>query len=107
MRTTTRIPIHTRPIDEAERVGLDVAAEGRIVAAVPVVMQAGFGREPLTGEPGVERGAAGDAVNTVPGLPDRFPDRRRRAVPTSCRAEAKRRLKGHKPKRGNTKTPLS
>ena len=34
------IPIHTRPIDKSEGVGLGVAADGRIVAPVPVVVQA-------------------------------------------------------------------
>ena len=39
-RTPTRIPIHTRPIDKPERVGLGVAADGWIIVAVPVVVQA-------------------------------------------------------------------
>jgi len=41
-----RIPIHTRAIDEADGVGLGVAAERGIVMAVPVVMQARFEPEP-------------------------------------------------------------
>ena len=44
LRTAPRIPVHTWPIHEAERVGLGVAAQGRIVVPVPVVMQALFER---------------------------------------------------------------
>ena len=40
VRTPTRIPINTWPIDEAEGIGLRVAAEAWIVVSMPVVMQA-------------------------------------------------------------------
>ncbi len=63
LRLSTRIPIHTRPIHEPERVRLRVAPQGRIVLPVPVVVQAGFGLEPLAGEAGIQRCRAGDRVH--------------------------------------------
>ena len=48
------IRIHARPIDEPERIGLRIPADGGIVVPVPVVVQAGFDLEPLAGEAGVE-----------------------------------------------------
>lgn len=48
----------TRAIDEAERVGLGVAAERLIDMPVPVVVQHFFDLEPLTRETGVQSGAA-------------------------------------------------
>jgi hypothetical protein len=87
LRLLLGIPIHTRPIDEAEGVGLRVAADGGIVAPVPVVMQAGFELEPrvtcdptrtyarrstspanASGETRVEGGAADNAVPAAPSI---------------------------------------
>ncbi len=53
---------------------MGVAAQGGIVAPVPVVMQAGFDLEPLAGEAGVVGGGADDGVDATPGLPDGVPD---------------------------------
>ena len=74
MRRTPRIRIQTRAVDEAERVGLGVAAEGGIVMPVPVVMQAGLQLEPLAGKTDVQRLRAGDGVRGAPRRPDHVPD---------------------------------
>jgi hypothetical protein len=62
LRITTRIRIHTRPIDEPERVGLGVAARGRIIVAVPVVVQAGLELIPLAGQTVLVRQRTGDRM---------------------------------------------
>ncbi len=72
LRAAPRIPVHTRAIHEAERVGLGVAAQGWIVVPVPVVMQARFELVPLAGEAGVERRRAGDRPRAARSSARRF-----------------------------------
>lgn len=73
IRIAPRIPIHTRPINEAERIGLGVAAQAWIAMAMPAVMQAGFELEPLAGEAEVHGERAGERLNGAPGLVFRTP----------------------------------
>ena len=49
-RALQGIPIHTRPVHQPERVGLQVTPGRRVVVAVPVLVQPGLGLEPLAGE---------------------------------------------------------
>ena len=74
MWAALRIRIHTRSIHKPQRVGLGVAAEARIVVAVPVVVQATFELEPLAGEAGVQRLRAGRRMEGAPGGVDHIPD---------------------------------
>ncbi len=41
-RVPQRIPVHARPVHQAERVGLKVPPRRRVVVAHPVLVQAGF-----------------------------------------------------------------
>jgi len=75
-RISDGIPIHTRSIDEAERVGLGVAAQRRIVMPVSVIVQPRFDLEPLAREARVERRRTRDRLR-------RAPSRRRRAKSNS------------------------
>ncbi len=46
-RTSPRIGKDTRPVDEAQRVGLGVPARGGVVVAMPIVGQTGLDEEDL------------------------------------------------------------
>ena len=46
------IPIHTRPVHQPQRVGLEVPSRRRVVVAHPVLVEAGFALEPRAGEAG-------------------------------------------------------
>ena len=74
-RRSFRIPIHTGPIDEPERVGLGVAADAGIVVPVPVVVQAGLDLEPLAREARVERGGTSEALRLAQAPPYRVSHR--------------------------------
>ena len=58
-RALPRIPIHTRPVHEPERVGPQAPPRRRIVVPHPVLVQARFRLEPLPGEAQVDRRAGG------------------------------------------------
>ena len=53
------IPIDTGPIHQPQRVCLQIPSRCRIVIPHPVLVQAGFGLEPLAGEPRVGGDGAG------------------------------------------------
>lgn len=55
------IAIDTRPVDQPERVRLQIPARRGIVVAHPVLVQAGFGLEPLAGKAQGDGGAGGGA----------------------------------------------
>jgi hypothetical protein len=77
-RALPRIGIHARAVAQErrqpERVGLGVAAGGRVVVAVPVVVEPRLELEPLAGEAGVEGGRAGDLMHRAEGLVEGPPD---------------------------------
>ena len=95
-RRSDGIPIHARPIDEPERVGLGVAAEGRIVVPMPVVMQPGFELEPLPGEPRIEHSSPRDRMRRTPRRPRRGPHDGLRRVRHADRAM--QMIHGHVPR---------
>jgi hypothetical protein len=76
LRYPLHIGIEGGSIHEPQRIGLGVAAQRWIVLPVPVVVQAGFGLEPLAGEAGVEGGGAVDHVGGAERLPEGIPDQR-------------------------------
>ena len=49
-RVLPHIPINTRPIDQPQRIGFQIPPRRRIIIPHPVLVQAGFGLEPLAGE---------------------------------------------------------
>ena len=71
------IRIHARSVDEVEGVGLQVAACGGVVVAVPVVVQAGFEEKVLAGEAQVVGRGSRNRVDLaewpVHGVPDHGP----------------------------------
>jgi hypothetical protein len=60
-RALQRIPIDTRPIDEPQRIGLEISSCCWIVVSHPVLVQARFHLEPLAGEAEGDGGAGGGA----------------------------------------------
>ena len=49
-RVLLHIPLHTRPIDQPQWVGLEVSPRRRVVVAHPVLVEAALGLKPLAGE---------------------------------------------------------
>ena len=72
-RRLLHIPIHTRPVHQPQRVGLEVPPGRRVVVAHPVLVEAGFALEPLAGEPCGGEGA-GAYVHPAEGLVGGGPD---------------------------------
>lgn len=73
-RAVPRIGIDTRPVDEAERVGLGVAAGNGIVVAVPVVVKPGLDLIELAGEAHIQRERTRDGKCLAPRTPGSLPD---------------------------------
>ena len=80
LRARPRISIDTRPVDEAQGVGLGVPAGGGVVVAVPVVREAGLDEEDLAGEAQVVLDGAGEAVGLAEGIVEGLPDGGSRGV---------------------------
>ncbi len=65
-RVLQRVAVDARPIDQPQRVGLHVPPRRGVVVPHPVLVQAGFGLEPLAGE--AQRGVgAGGCVHATEG----------------------------------------
>ena len=56
-----RISIDTGPIEKPKRVGLQIPPRCWIIIPHPVLVEAGFGLEPLAGEAGGDGGSGGGA----------------------------------------------
>ncbi len=59
-RVLTGVAIHARAVHQPQRVGLQIPPRRRVVVAHPVLVEAGFGLEPLAGEVRGGVGAGGD-----------------------------------------------
>ncbi len=73
-RITANIGVDAWSVNEAQRVGSCISSHCWILEAVPVIDEAWFQHEPLTGEAGVEGGCSGDSIGFAKGFKAGFPD---------------------------------